>query len=481
MSILEKYHWPSREGLTPFVHQKTTSGFVLTNKRSLVLNEMGTGKTLSILWAIDILFWQKKIRKVCVICPLSTMKTVWQREAFFNMPHLTTVVAHGSKPQRVAAIRGPAQVVIINHDGIKTCLDELVEQEFDVVVIDELTAYKSNSDRTNMAIYLCNRKGAKDPFSKYAVPKAVWGMTGEMTPNSPLESYTQCKVVDNENPRIPRYFGQFRDMCMFQPSPLDHPDFWLPKEGAAHVVAAMAQPAIRFARRDCIDLPETTIIDVEVDLSPEQKTAYKAMKEHLIVETAAGKVTAANAAVKLNKLLQISAGAVITSDEGDGVKSVQEIPCGPSLSELFRIYDETPQKKLVVFAAYRATIHMLKAKFAEREVNVEVIYGDVNQNERAKHIERFQTGDLNVLILQPQSSAHGITLVAASTIVWYSLVPSNELYQQGNARIVRPGQNEKTFIYNLIRTPAEQHLANILKRKGNMSDEVKQLFADRLF
>jgi SNF2 family DNA or RNA helicase len=213
---------------------------------------------------------------------------------------------------------------------------------------------------------------------------------------------------------------------------------------------------------------------MEVDLSAEQKRYYDEMKKQALIEADGGAITAVNAAVKLNKLLQISAGAV-KNDEG----GVVEIGCEARLALLLELFEETPQKKLVVFATYRATIEMLERELTKHGVRCASIHGDVSQGIRASHIDRFQTGDLQVLVLQPQSSAHGITLTASSTVVWFSLVPSNELFQQGNARIVRAGQMRKTFVYMFVSTQAERHIAKILEAKGDMSREILRLFKDR--
>jgi SNF2 family DNA or RNA helicase len=250
----------------------------------------------------------------------------------------------------------------------------------------------------------------------------------------------------------------------------------VPKPEAAHIVAMCAQPAIRFRRDQCLDLPDTTYQSFEIPLTPEQSQYYDAMRKSALIESDSGSISAVNAAVKLNKLLQISAGAV-KNDAG----TVVEIGCKDRLDMLFELFEQTPQKKLVVFATYRATIEMLVREATKRGVKVASIHGDVPQNLRATFIERFQNGDLEMLVLQPQSSAHGITLTASSTIVWFSLIPSNELFQQGNARIVRAGQHLKTFIYMFVSTRAEKHVANILQTKGDMSKEVQRMFEQRDF
>ena len=455
------YDWPAYQGRKPFSHQISTASFVIKHKRAFILNDMGTGKTLASLWAADILMKAGKIRRVLIVSPLSTMKIVWYNEIMMNMPHRRAIIAHGTRDQRRAAIKSQLPFVIINHDGVKVMEQEIIAEQFDVIIIDELTAYKSHAS---------DRSKAMKRVADHA--KGVWGMTGELTPNSPVEAFFPCKIVNPFNQFLPKYVTQFRDACMVQINELVS----VPKPEAAHIVAMCAQPAIRFRRDQCLDLPDTTYQRFEVPLTAEQTQYYERMRRDALIESDSGDISAANAAVKLNKLLQISAGAV-KNDDG----TVIEIGCKDRLDMLFELFEQTPQKKLVVFATYRASIEMLVREANKRGVKAACIHGDVAQNLRATYIDRFQTGDLEMLILQPQSSAHGITLTASSTIVWFSLIPSNELFQQGNARIVRAGQSRKTFIYIFVSTRAEKHIATILQTKGNMSREVQRMFEDRDF
>lgn len=454
------YIWPAFQGRKPFEHQKHTVKFLIANKRAFVLNDMGTGKTLSAIWACDILMCATKIRRVLVISPLSTMRSVWFNELALNVPHRRAAVAHGTRQQRLAALTNPAnEFVIINHDGIKVVEDDIIAQAFDVIIIDELTAYKAHGSERSKCMKRIADAG-----------KAVWGMTGEITPNNPTEAFFQCKIVNPHNRWLPKYFGQFRDACMVQINEM----VWIPKQEAPQVVAMCAQPAIRFTREQCLDLPDTTYQTLEVPLSKQQTEIYEKMRKEALLQAEDGSVTAANAAVLLNKLLQISAGAV-KRDDG----TIMEIGCEDRMSMLEDIFEQTPQKKLVVFATYRASIEMIVREFTKKGVKCAAIHGDVSQNQRAILIDQFQRGDLQMLVLQPQSSAHGITLTAASTIVWFSLIPSNELFQQGNARIVRAGQTRKTLIAMFVATKAERHIARILENKGDVSKEVLRLFVDK--
>lgn len=476
MSVsVDDYEWPAFQGRKPFDHQKTTVHFELKYKRGYILNDMGTGKTLAGLWGCDMLLWAQKIRRVLIISPLSTMKSVWYNEIMMNIPHRQCAIAHGNPSIRRAVLTNPAYTfVIMNHDGIKSEEDTIVDQQFDVIIIDELTAYKSHSSDRSKCMKRIADKQYADMNRARQRDGAVWGMTGDATPNSPLEAYMQCKIVNPRNQYLPKYFGQFKDACMTVLSEYVE----IAKPEAPQIVAMCMQPSIRFTRDQCLDLPDTMYQEMDIELTPEQKVAYAQMTKDLVLldEEKGIEVTAQSAAIKLNKLLQISAGAV-KDDTGD----VVEIGCKPRMDALFDILDETPQHKLVVFATYRATIHMLVKEAEKRKVKAAAIYGDVPQNKREAHISNFQQGDLELLILQPQSAAHGITLTAASTIVWFSLVPSNEHFNQGNARIVRAGQTRKTQIIMFASTKAEKHIAGILRRKGDMSKEILRLFTDRDF
>lgn len=474
------YKWPAFGGRTPFVHQKHTVHGAIANKRYYILNDMGTGKTLAAIWACDILMVAERVRRVLVISPLSTMRSVWFNELFLNVPHRRAAIAHGTKQLRVAQIKSPAvEFCIINHDGIKIVEDEIVDAQFDIIIVDELTAFKANSDRTKCLKriadkqFVYRKRDSDDPRRKGNTARtrdgAVWGMTGDLTPNAPTEAFYPAQIVNPENEWLPKYYGQFRDACMIQVNET----FWVPKPESPQIVAMCVQPAIRFTRDQCLDLPDTMYQTIETELTPLQKDFYNKMRDAALLETASGSITAVNAAVKLNKLLQISAGAV-KNDDGDAV----EIGCDDRMAQLWEIFDETPQKKLVVFATYRATIAMLEREAAKRGVKAAAIHGDVSQTLRASHIDRFQRSDLELLILQPQSAAHGITLTASSTIVWFSLIPSNELFQQGNARIVRAGQVRKTLIITFVSTKAEKHIAALLQRKGDLSREVLRLFVE---
>lgn len=459
MLALEDYSWPMKNPEhRPFKHQKETAVFLINNKHAYNFSDLGTGKTMAALWACDLLFCNQKIRKVLIVSPLSTLQSVWGKEIFENLPHRKYRIAHGTRDQRISAIRGDTDFVVINHDGVVIVEEEIIKQKFDIVIIDELTAFKKHTN---------NRTKSMIRITKSC--RAVWGMTGEPTPNSPTEAFGQAKVVNPHNKFLPAYYTAFRMMVEMQVGPFT----WVPTKDASKIVHHVLQPSIRFERDKCIDIPPCQYQDIVVEFTDEQKVAYKKMKDDLMLEYQNGLITASNAAVKFSKLLQIAAGSV-----KDDAGNIMRFDSTSRDAELWQIFEDTKKTKLIVFCAFRASIFHLVDFFTKKGVKVGSIYGDVDHSKRAQLINDFQTGDLQVLVIQPQSSAHGITLTAANVIVWYSLIASGEIYQQANGRITRAGQTRKQLIIHLIGCKAEQRLLDILAKKSDMSKGILKTFVD---
>lgn len=291
------YDWPGR--YKPFAHQKVTGEFLSMNPHAFCLSGMGSGKTMSVLWAFDYLRKQGLVRKMLVISPLSTLERTWGDEIFRNMIDYSFAVVHGTRDKRLKLINAEYDIYIINHDGIKsadTMAAILAREDIDLVVVDEIASFRNAStDRwkaLNLLVNGSEKKGIK--------PKEwVWGLTGTPTPNEPTDAWAQIRLVSPA--RVPKYFGHFRDKVMRQATQFK----WLARDNAVQVVSEVMQPAIRFATEDCVDLPPTTYLTRQADLTPEQKKAYKEMLSKLHTEVGSGQITAVNEAVKLNKLVQI--------------------------------------------------------------------------------------------------------------------------------------------------------------------------------
>ena len=449
------YDWPGR--YTPFAHQKITAEFMSMNPRSFCLNGMGSGKTMSVLWAYDYLRKLKTVRKMLVISPLSTLERTWGDEIFRNMTGYSFAVVHGAAEKRVKLLESDEfDIYIINHDGLKSSQTMAAlskRTDIDVVVVDEIASFRNAStDRwraLNSYINGNEKKGVR------AIP-IVWGLTGTPTPNEPIDAWAQIRLISPG--RVPKFLGHFRDTVMRQVTQFK----WVARDNAVQAVSEVMQPAIRFATEDCIDLPPTTYITRQVDMTPEQKKAFKEMMSNLQADVAAGQITAVNEAVKLGKITQILAGVAYDKD-GNTVS----IPAGPRI-ELVKEIIEEAGAKVIVFVPFTGALDML-ADALRKDYTVEVVHGGTSKPERDRIFSEFQnTKRPHVLVANAGAMSHGLTLTASDTIIWYAPTTSNETYLQANARIVRPGQKRTTRIVQIESTDIERKMYERLASKGKM-------------
>lgn len=456
MSILTSYQWTGR--FKPFAHQKETSDFLARRRRAFCFNEQGTGKTASVIWAADYLMKQGKVNRVLVICPLSIMKSAWQQDLFKFAMHRSCSVAHGDAKQRKKIINAGSQFVIINFDGVAIVRDDIIKGGFDLIVVDEANAYKN--PQTN------RWKVLREVAEK---TKGIWMLTGTPAAQSPLDAYGLAKLINPNN--TPKYYGQFRDQVMMRVSQFK----WIPRPGSQAVVHQVLQPAIRFEKDQCLDLPEVTYVEREAPLTAQQLKYYKKLKSQMLVEAAGEEISVVNAAAKLNKLLQISGGAVY-ADTGE----VVEFDTTNRLNAVLEVIEEASHKVLV-FVPFTHTIERLKTAFDKHGITSEIINGAVSVNKRANIITRFQEQpEPRVLIIQPQAASHGLTLTAANTIIWYAPVTSVETYLQANARINRPGQKNAMTIVHIKGSEVESRLYNMLQNNITNHAKIIDLYRQEL-
>ena len=455
--ILKNYQWTGK--LTPFDHQKTTASFLSIRKRAFCFSEAGTGKTASVIWAVDYLMKRGLVKRVLVLCPLSIMKAAWQRDLFTFAMHRSCGVAHGSAAQRKKVIASGVEFVILNFDGLNVVKDEVTAGGFDLIVVDEASAYK-NAQTTRWKV-LNQLVKATDP--------RLWMLTGTPAAQSPVDAYGLAKLVNPEG--CPAYFGQFRSMVLNKVTHFK----WAPKPTAAAYVHNILQPAIRFEKKDCLDLPEVTHTERDAPLTPQQMKYYKVLRDEMLLEAAGEEVSAVNAATKLNKLLQISGGAVYTDTGG-----VMEFDVSSRMNVVLEAIEETANKVLV-FVPFTHTIELLRARLEKEGIPCDVINGSVSVNKRSDIVHRFQTEkDPHVLLIQPQAASHGLTLTAADTIIWYAPVTSVETYLQANARIDRPGQRNAMTIVHIKGSAAEEKLYKMLQDNVANHERLIDLYRDVL-
>jgi SNF2 family DNA or RNA helicase len=451
---LSEYEWPRPHGFTPFDHQKTTSEFLINNRKAFCFNEQGTGKTASVIWAVDYLMQLGLVKRVLVICPLSIMKSAWQQDLFKFAIHRTVSVAYGAAKKRKEIIEAGSEFVVINYDGVNIVKKEIINGGFDLIVVDEASAYKNNKTER-----------WKDLRDLTKVIKGLWMLTGTPAAQSPVDAYGLARLV---NPNaVPLYVSHFKDQVMYKVS-----DFrWVPRPEAKHIVHKALQPAIRFKKKDCLDLPPVTFIDRDAPLTPQQLSYYKKLKQEMLIEADGEEISAVNAAVKINKLLQISGGAVYT-DTGE----VLEFDVSSRLKVVHEVIDET-SNKVLVFVPFTHTIELLQKYLTKHGVTSAVINGAVSVNRRTDIVTHFQNNEQpKVLIIQPQAASHGLTLTAADTIIWYAPCTSVETYLQANARIDRPGQVNPMTIVHLSGSPVEHRMYSMLRGNVANHNEIIELY-----
>ena len=250
---------------------------------------------------------------------------------------------------------------------------------------------------------------------------------------------------------------------------------WVPKPNAKNEVFKALQPAIRFAKADCLDLPDVLYTTREIPLTPQVQKYYKMLKEQMMIEAAGAQISAVNAAAGLNKLLQISGGAVYTD-----TKEVLEFDVQPRLNALMEVIDET-EHKVIIFVPYRHTIELVARHLEDKGITNKIIQGDVSATQRATIINQFQTmEEPRVLVIQPQSASHGVTLTAANTVVFWSPVMSVETYLQCIARMDRVGQINKMTVVHLQGSEVERKMYAMLQGKVDLHTKLVDLYREEL-
>jgi SNF2 family DNA or RNA helicase len=454
--IQKDYKWPGM--YTPFKHQETTAAFLTLQDRAFCFNEAGTGKTSSVIWAADYLMTQGLVKRVLIICPLSIMYSAWQADIFKTAMHRSVAVAYGDANKRKKVINGVYEFVIINYDGVGIVSDEISKLGFDLIVVDEANAYKTATTKRFKTLAKIMQPSTK-----------LWMLTGTPASQSPLDAFGLAKLVNPGG--VPKYFTAWRDKVMHQITRFK----FSPKPTSRQDVYNALQPAIRFEKAQCLDLPDVMYQTREVPLTPQVNRYYKAIKDQMLIEAAGEKISAVNAAAKLTKLLQISGGAVYSD-----TREVVEFDVTPRLNALMEVLDET-EHKVIVFVPYRHTIELVSKHLQGEGVTSEIISGDVGAKERGDLINRFQTSEFpRVLIIQPQAASHGVTLTAANTVVFWSPVMSVETYLQCVARIDRVGQVNSMTVVHLQGSEVERKMYQMLQGKVASHEKLVDLYKEEL-
>ena len=458
--ILHYYPWPGQ--YVPYDHQKQTAAFLTLQHRALVLNEIGTGKTQSALWAADYLIKTKKVKRVLILSPLSTLERVWGDALFTGFPHHKFVVMHGTAEKRLKLLKHDVQFYIVNHDGFPI-IKEQCHGMFDLIIVDEAAVLRNPSTQR----FKIFRKWAdNNPSAR------LWLMTGTPTPNDPTDAWALSKLINS--PFCTKTYTAFREQVMMKIGQWK----FVPRPESTEIVKHILQPSVRYTRDECFDLPETIVQTRQVALTPEQKKHYEQMLKHFVTEMAkervvGGTITAVNEAVKVQKLVQIACG-VAYGDDGQNIL----IDCSPRINLVKEIIEEAGEK-VILFVPLTGTLHMLEKELS-KHWSVGVVNGAVSAAERNRIFQGFQhERDPHVLIAHPGTMAHGLTLTSASTIIWYGPINSNEVYVQANGRIERIGKRNVSNVIHIEATDLEHKMYERLRTKqklqGLLLDMISEL------
>lgn len=441
-----------------FKHQETTAQFVADNENVLCTSDPGTGKTISVIEG----FLRRKAKKMLVLAPLSILRPAWGDDISKYAPDLKWAVAHGKGREDVMA--GDYDIVISNHDAVKwICkLPKEILNGFDMLCVDEFTAYKNRtSQRSKAALKLAR-----------SIPAKVL-LSGTPDPNSVTDLWHPVFMLDGGQ-RLGRQFFAFRSQVCAPTQTGPRPEMvkWEDKEGAGPMVADMLSDiTVRFKFEDCIDIPENTTRYMYVDLPTKLRKQYEELAYTSYLALKEGTINAIHAGAKAKKLLQLLTGAVY--DESGAVVSVHK--------DRYELVMElvAERKKSVVAFNWRHERDAL-IEIAEREgISYRVIDGSVSGNDRELAVKQFQFSDLQVIFAHPQSAGHGLTLTAGTATIWCSPTYNAEHFQQFNRRIYRAGQTKKTeTILIAARDTKETEAYDKLEGKLNRMEDLLSIFTD---
>lgn len=449
--ILRRYDWG---GNTPFNAQRVTAALLSESPNAFVLNEMATGKTRAALFAFDYLREQGMAKRMLVVAPLSTIKHTWLNEIARHMGHLTAELLRGRAHEvRLQLANYRSDIAIINHDRVTYREAELLSHKWDVVCIDELTAFKNATASRSKAMRRV-----------IAPARYKWGMTGTPTPQGPQDAYGQIKLINPVNMSMP--FRQWENIVTEKVGPFKR----VPRKNAKQEVFQRMQPAVRFKRSDVVELPPVQTLWRQAPMSAVQERVYKELSSKMKTQVSEGTITAANAGVKMMKLLQVASGFVYVDGKTAPLK-----PTG-RLETIVSAVEEA-HAKFLVFTPFTAGVDLIHAALTKEGLDVEAVDGRVSSAKRNRIFDRFSNDpDMAGIVAHPRTMSHGLNLTEADVVVWSSPYPSLEIYQQANARISRPGQKRKQLIIHITSTFVENRIYKVLHANESLQNSLLELF-----
>ena len=461
-TLTRDYSFPGLN-IKPLPHQYKVMDFLVRNKRAFCFADMGLGKTLMSCWAMDFLRSQGYVDKVLIVCPLSITRESWGNTLEKHFRHLSVgiLVGSGQKRRKMLAETN-YDVYITNFDGVKILEDELVAKNFDHIIVDESTAYKNPSTSRWRAM-----DNIVNPKDKARRRPGLWMLTGTPVPQGPMDAFGQAKLL--RSPTLPRTMTLFRAATMYQVAPL----IWKARPESAGFVRKCLTPAIYMNKRQVLKDHPVLLPPIyrQVEMSADQKKAFKALLSEYKHSDGEQQITAVNAGVRLLKLLQI-AGGVVYDDNGENAT----FDSTPRIREIVSLIEQSVSKTLV-YVPFRNVLHSVADALRKEGIRLEVIYGDVPLKERERIIKEFQEGDsIDVIVAIPNAIQHGIDAFAASTVVWALPQSKNEVYRQASNRIDRIGQIHPMTIAHIYSHDVEKKLYEAQQHAESYEKAVLSLY-----
>lgn len=422
-------------------YQKYATQFLIEHKAAGLFLDMGCGKsviTLSALW--ELAFDYFDIAKVLVIAPKRVAESTWKNEIekWEHLKDITYSIVLGSKEQREKALNKKALIYIINRENVPWLIENH-KWDFDTVVIDELSSFKSNKAQRFKAL-----KKVRPRL------KRIIGLTGTPAPNSLMDLWSEIYLLDMGQ-RLGRYIGGFRDRFFIPDKRNREVVFsYKPREGAEDkIYELISDICVSMKALDHIKMPELITNNILAEMNSKQMKVYEKFKSDMVLSIEGKELDAVNAAALSNKLLQMANGAVY-----DDEKAVVEIH-DKKLDALEDLIEAANGKPVLVAYWYKHDKDRIMKRFQAEEINT------------SADIDKWNKGEMPVALIHPASAGHGLNLQqGGSTIVWFGLTWSLELYQQLNARLYRQGQKETVVIHHIItKYTIDENVIKALEKK----------------
>lgn len=429
-------------------YQKYVIDFILTHPIAAVFLEMGLGKSVITLTALfDLILDQFLIRKVLVIAPLRVARDTWPSEIrkWDHLSGLTYSVAVGNESERRTALMWTVDVYIINRENVDWLIIKSgIPFDFDMVVIDELSSFKSHQ-----------AKRFKSLLKARPSVKRIVGLTGTPSSNGLMDLWAEFRLLDLGQ-RLGRYISHYR-AAYFTPDKRNAEVIfsYKPLPGAENAIyQRISDVTISMKSCDYLKLPECVTNEVPVVMNDKEMAVYDRFREDMVTKIKDKEIDAANAAVLSGKLLQMANGAVY--DE-------EKVSChihDRKLDALEDLIEGANGKPVLIAYWYQHDAERIRARFPVREIK------------RSQDIEDWNAGKISAAIIHPASAGHGLNLQAGgSTLIWFGLTWSLELYQQTNARLHRQGQKDTVIIHHIIaKGTIDEDVMKALRKKEKTQD-----------